>query len=54
MLKKSSYEEPELARMQPSEKSSPTIIKARTIEDEESPVTIAAKKRGNTASPARK
>ncbi len=43
MLKKSSYEEPELARMQPSEKSSPTIIKARTIEDEESPVTIAAK-----------
>ena len=43
MLKKSSYEEPELARMQPSEKSSPTIIKASVIEDEESPVTIAAK-----------
>ncbi len=43
MLKKSSYEEPELARMQPSEKSSPTIIKASAIEDEESSVTIAAK-----------
>ena len=43
MLKKSSYEERELARMQPSEKSSPTIIKGSAIEDEESPVTIAAK-----------